>query len=147
MTWQYIAGFFDGEGSIVHNGKGYRFTIAQTNFRVLSAINKFVGVGNVIKVSKRKVHWKDSWVYYVSRQEDVLFVIRNVKPFLIVKKKKVEQVLPDLIRMVVKQQDVILKRNLLIKSAKSLREGGMSYREIGRRLNIDFGQARRLIKK
>lgn len=54
MTWEYIAGFFDGEGSICHNGKGYRVTIVQTNQEVLDDIVQFSGVGSVIKNHKEK---------------------------------------------------------------------------------------------
>jgi DNA-binding transcriptional regulator WhiA len=147
MTWEYIAGFFDGEGSIVYNGSGFRLTIAQTNLTVLDSISKFTKIGQVIKVTKRQAHWKDSWVYYISKQEDILFFVRHVQNLSIVKKQKINIVLPKLIRAVSNNRDRVLKRQLLTKSAKALRKNGLSYREIGKRLNIDFGQARRLIKK
>jgi hypothetical protein len=147
MTWEYVAGFFDGEGSIVYNGSGFRLTIAQTNFTVLDSIRKFAKVGQVIKVTKRQAHWKDSWVYYISKQEDILFFVKCIQSFSIVKKQKINIVLPKLISAVSYNQDKVLKRQLLAKTAKILRKKGLSYREIGKRLNIDFGQARRLIKR
>jgi intein-encoded DNA endonuclease-like protein len=147
MTWEYIAGFFDGEGSIVYNGSGFRITIAQTNLAVLDNIKRFAKVGQVIKVTKRQSHWKDSWVYYISKQEDILFFVRHIQNFSIVKKQKINIVLPRLINAVSNNKDRILKRQLLTKSAKALRKKGLSYREIGKRLDIDFGHARRLIKK
>ena len=58
MNWSYIAGFFDGEGSVAHNGKGFRITIAQTDLEILNLIKDFTGVGHVIEVTKRKKHWK-----------------------------------------------------------------------------------------
>lgn len=145
MNWQYIAGFFDGEGSIAHNGTNYRITIAQTNYSVLKNINEFTGVGHVIKVAKRKKHWKDSWVYYISKQADVLFFLKNINKSLIVKRFLTLEVLPILIKQVSNHNSRILKRKLLIASAKGLRKKGLSYREIGKRLNIDFGHVRRLI--
>lgn len=146
MTWEYIAGFFDGEGSIVYNGSGFRITIAQTNFTVLDSIRRFSKMGQVIKVAKRQSHWKDSWVYYISKQEDILFFIRHIQNFSIVKKQKINIILPRLISAVSNNKDRVLKRQLLTKSAKALRKEGLSYREIGKRLDIDFGHARRLIK-
>lgn len=86
MTWQYIAGFFDGEGSFCHNGKGFRITISQTDENVLNEIKKFTGLGNVIKVTKRRDHWKDAWVYYIAKQEDVLTFTQNTTEYLLVKK-------------------------------------------------------------
>ena len=93
MTWQYISGFFDGEGSLCHNGKGYRITIPQTSESVLQSIKTFVGSGQVIHVTKRKVHWKESWVFYIARQEDVYMFLRKIAAHVIVKKGHVEKVL------------------------------------------------------
>jgi len=73
MNWDYIAGFFDGEGCITYGrSKRYRIMISQTHKEVLESIRDFVGVGYVVEVAKRKSHWKDSWVFYIAKQEDSL---------------------------------------------------------------------------
>ncbi len=67
MDWNYIAGFFDGEGSILkHDPTNYRISIPQTNEEVLQKIKTFSNMGNIFKTRKRKEHWKDSWVYSVA---------------------------------------------------------------------------------
>lgn len=85
MNWQYIAGFFDGEGTITHNGKGFRITIPQTNELVLQKIRLFAGYGNIIYNPKRKSYWSDGWTYYIAKQSEVYKFLMKIKPFLVVK--------------------------------------------------------------
>lgn len=147
MTWQYIAGFFDGEGSISYNGKGYRLTISQSHYTVLKQIHTFTGVGHIFKVTKRQAHWKDSWVYSISKQSDIVLFLKQIKPYLVVKKGLVVDILPKLLKQTKIHENRLLKSKFLQKSAKELRKDHLSYREIGKRLNIDFGHARRLTMK
>ena len=147
MEWRYIAGFFDGEGSLGHNGKGFRITIPQTNLEVLRAIQQYCGVGDIIKVTKRKPHWKDSWVYYVSTQKEVYYFLQNVRPWVIVKRSRVQGVLIELKKYL---KRVAVKRRLMEKRlgrSIQLRRRGLTYREIGRRVEADHGYIRRLILK
>ena len=147
MTWEYIAGFFDGEGSLVHNGKGYRITISQTNYEVLDKIKSYAGIGYIFQNKKRKAHWKESWVYYIAKQEDVYYFIKNISPFLIVKRDLAAQIIPKLILAIEKgsQRKLRLKNNVI--ASKNLRKRGLTYREIGKKLGIDWGYARRLSLK
>jgi len=147
MNWYYIAGFFDGEGALTHNGKGYRIYIAQANEEVLINIQGFLKSGHIIKIKKRKIHWKDSWVFYISKQEDVYSFILHITPYLIVKKQLVNRVLPALKKnmKIQHQKKLVLEKRK--KLAKELRNKGLSYRTIGRKLSIDWGYARRLILK
>jgi len=147
MNWFYIGGFFDGEGSLTHNGKGYRITIAQANDEVLSEIQKFCKNGHIIKVKKRKIHWKDSWVFYISKQEDVYKFIVRIAPYLIVKKQLICRVVPILKKYVElqnKKKTVLEKRKKLV---IELRNKSFSYRAIGKKVGIDWSYARKLILK
>jgi len=145
MNWSYIAGFFDGEGSLTHNGRGFRITIPNTNEDVINAIHIFTGIGNVIKLRKREIHWKDSWLYYIACKRDVYVFLKKTAPYLIVKKKHALQVIPYLKNELIKMEE---KKNVYKKrkiEAKKLRLHGLNYREIGRKLEIDWGYARRLV--
>lgn len=144
MTWQYIAGFFDGEGSLTHNKKGYRITISQTDKSVLQEIKYFSYCGKIFKNKKRKPHWKDSWVFYIAKQEDILHFLLKIYPFLITKKSLVKMVIPDLRIQTNLIKDKKDKVENLKKEIVMLRNQGSTYREIGEKLNIDFGHARRL---
>jgi len=145
MNWSYIAGFFDGEGSVTHNGKGYRITVPQTNEDVLNKIRDFTGVGHVIKLRKREIHWKDSWLYYIANKKDVCRFLNKAGPYLVVKQKKALLAIKHL-----KKELVIMKERKRIygmrkKQAKELRLKGLDYRTIGKKLKIDWGYARRLV--
>ena len=144
MTWNYIAGFFDGEGSIGHNGKGYRLTIPQTSYLVLEEIKNFTKKGDIIKTVKRKSHWKDNWVYYVARQKDVQIFLKKLLPHLIVKRKLAEQTILKLNLIVEAQKQKSLLAVFRKKQSILLRNNGLSYRQIGRKIGIDWGYARRL---
>lgn len=145
MNWSYIAGFFDGEGSITRVSKGVRISISQTNEPVLNDIKEFAGYGFVFKNRKRQPHWKDSWVYYIARQEEVYKFLKSVYPHLTVKKELAQKTIPRLNSFVIRQKKQEKKRTENKKQAKILREQGLTYRQIGAKLGIDFGHVRRLV--
>ncbi len=147
MDWKYIAGFFDGEGTIAHNGKGFRITITQTNEDVLEAIRRFTSSGYIVEITKRKKHWKDSWLFYIAKQKDVYNFIANIKDYLIVKEVLAKKTLIQLkAYLKVREKQRLLKENR-IKHAKVLRMKGWSYRKMGKQLNTDYGYIRRLLLK
>lgn len=147
MNWPYIAGFFDGEGCITHNDKGVRLVITQTNFKVLEQIKKFVGFGFIIKPTKRKAHWKDSWTYYIAKQKDIYSFLQSALKYLVVKRQLAEKTIPKLKITIDSQQRRMDRRKRLVRMSRKLRSKGLTLRAIGKELNIDFGYARRLIIK
>ncbi|KKS53744.1 MAG: hypothetical protein UV20_C0046G0001 [Candidatus Magasanikbacteria bacterium GW2011_GWA2_42_32] len=147
MTWDYIAGFFDGEGSIIHNGKGYRATISQTDLDVLERIKQFLGYGQIFKTTKRKAHWKESWVYYIARQKDVYHFLVAIENHLIVKQQTASKAIPILKNKIKLQIERELKSEKNIVETKKLRKEGLTYRRIGRELGISWSHARRIILK
>jgi hypothetical protein len=147
MTWEYIAGFFDGEGSISHNGNGYRITIPQTNQEVLNDIMRFSGVGFVVKITKRRAHWKDSWVYYISRQKDVYFFIKHIAEFLKVKKNAAETVMSILEGYLADKERHDIHLDKMKDIAARMRGNGCTYREIGKKIGLDWSYVRRILIK
>ncbi|MEK7114823.1 MAG: LAGLIDADG family homing endonuclease [Patescibacteria group bacterium] len=145
MSWKYIAGFFDGEGSIVFNGKGYRLTIPQTNEEVLLSIKNYLNYGNILKERKRKTHWKDSWVYYISQQKLIYKFLKNVQKHVIVKRNLILEVLPKLECIINRQKERKKIREKRIITILKLREKGLSYRKIELKLSLDRGYIRRLV--
>ena len=147
MTWDYIAGFFDGEGSIIHNGKGHRATVSQSNLDVLEQIKQFIGYGQIFKVTKRKAHWKESWVYYIARQKDVYRFLISIEKSLIVKRETVRKAIPILKEKIKLQIERGIKTEKNIKETLRLRKQGLTYRQIGKSLGISWSHARRIILK
>ena len=145
MNWDYIAGFFDGEGSVTDYKKKCRVTITQTNKEVLERIRSFAGVGSIAEITKRKSHWKDSWVYYISKQSDLLKFLNGVAPRLVVKRKLAQNAIVVLERKL--QEREARQQELFARTykARELRRQGLPYRDIGKVLHIDFGHARRIV--
>lgn len=146
MTWDYIAGFLDGEGSIINKNRGFAISISQANKNVLEKIKKFAHIGHVYKVAKRKQHWKNSWIYTITNYNDTFDFLCKIKNKLVVKKSKAQYAINALKIILSDKQKKMRRRNFRIKEAKKLRKNGDSYREIGKKLNTDWGYVRRLIK-
>ena len=147
MTWEYIAGFFDGEGSIIHKRTGYALSVSQTNEEVLNEIQHFTGVGNVYPLSKRKSHWKDAWVYCVTDYRGTLKVLKGMLPHLIVKQKLAQLAIVQVQKLLMNGEQKVQIRTTRQNKARKLREDGYTFRAIGKELGIDFGYARKLILK
>jgi hypothetical protein len=93
----YVAGFFDGEGTIGSRitDRGYRIyklSIGQTCPEPLYFIHKVMGVGGVDGPYDRGKH-KPIWFYRVSRREDVSRFIRLIRPYVQVKGADIDKVL------------------------------------------------------
>ena len=106
----YIAGLFDGEGSVDFarrkekrgNVQSILMRIEMTDKDVLKWVHETLGVGTVRKRNRspsRKAHWKDAWVYSI-RFRDALHVCKLLWPHIKVKLNKIEQIIdhyePDL---------------------------------------------------
>ena len=106
----YIAGLFDGEGSVDFakrkekrgNVQSILMRIEMTDEDVLRWVHETLGVGTVRKRNRspsRKAHWKDAWVYSI-RFRDALHVCKLIWPHIKVKLNKIEQIIdhyePDL---------------------------------------------------
>ena len=99
----YIAGLFDGEGSIDFkkrkekrgNVQHILMRIEMTDESVLNWVQETLGVGTVRKRNRSpsvKSHWKDRWVYSV-RFREALYVCKLLWPYAQVKLHKIEQII------------------------------------------------------
>ena len=145
MNWSYIAGFIDGEGSIVKRKYGFAISIPQTNLEVLEEMKEFIGYGNIYKLTKRKSHWKDAWTYMIQSQGGVYYVIINILDSLIVKRQVAIKVLPSLKKSLDLADARKEIRNYRIKKSIKFRNLGWTYQRIGEYLKIDRSHVRRLI--
>lgn len=103
MNWEYIAGFFDGEGCVglfcgsAKERKYWRISITQKALPVLQAILDFVGYGTIYKSNQT---YKSSrivmWQYQIFRQREVFYFLSNILPSLILKKAECKKALYSL---------------------------------------------------
>jgi hypothetical protein len=100
VEWAYIAGFFDGEGSVgvYHrtaggNAKGaiYYTTMVQISQKrraVLDWMVERTGLGTVMQYKDRRTHDMHKW--YVQGNSSCLTFLRFIAPYVIEKKDQVE---------------------------------------------------------
>lgn len=101
MSWEYITGFFDGEGCVsrlhendphsnAHNRIFWRILITQKHRNVLDIIQKFIGYGKVYRVKKPP---EICYCYTIVKQHEVVDFLKKVSPYVIVKRKKLQTTL------------------------------------------------------
>lgn len=93
ISWEYIAGFFDGEGCLSiknrYKGIGYwTLGMTQKNIEVLETIQEFLGGGHIYKKSDC-----DCWSYELYKQQHVRSILEKLLPYLIVKYDKALEVI------------------------------------------------------
>jgi len=133
MNWDYLAGIFDGEGSIMYkpNG-GVCFQISNTNREVLEEIKKFLKGGYIRFYDRKPGVWKPAGVYIITDHVKVLKILNKLKTRTIIKQTKVKEKI-NFIENKVWRND-ILKINLI--KARKLKKEGLSYTQIGKELGI-----------
>lgn len=132
MNIKYIAGFFDGEGSIVHIGGRVRLQISQTNKRVLMLIQDFFGFGVIYKLKKRKIHWKNAWVYVVTNNRDSRNALKKMIMHLVVKKQTAIKKIKYLNKWFIEKRKWQKRSDF----ATFLVKKGLSYRQIEEKTGI-----------
>ena len=101
----WLAGFFEGEGSIYYLGqrKNCELCIVQKNPKILHEIRRQFNLGKVRRHSFSSGGWTFKWT--VSRRPDVIAIAEIVLPHLRFKKTKVSRVLHSLKRDMVGYKD------------------------------------------
>ncbi len=96
ITVDYIAGFFDGEGSVLfkkHNDKrGFSYTeinvfITSTDKEVLEEIQEYLKYGVITETGNHKNGWKHCYRLYINKQLEMLSVLKQLYPYLRIKKE------------------------------------------------------------
>ena len=96
MTWEYIAGFFDGEGCITlhsnrtNGAKVYKIQISQANVLVLERIKDFLLENRIYCRVYKDGHWYKEHCkrLCINGYNDVLKFLENIKDKCIVKEQK-----------------------------------------------------------
>ena len=101
----YIAGLFDGEGSVDYTqrwekrtkGRRYRvwriiMDIAMTDELVIRWVHEILGVGSVMEKPPRKPHYKKQWRWRCSFRE-ALYVAKLLWPHAQTRLHKIEQII------------------------------------------------------
>lgn len=105
MNWDYIAGFFDGEGSLIYYkaknnnrwGRGIKFLIAQKDINILKKIKGFMKKQGCVSIGiyENKGGFSGSLCYNlaVQNKHDLSIVFNAIKDKIYVKKTKLKKLL------------------------------------------------------
>jgi hypothetical protein len=89
MNWDYLAGFLDGEGSIIIKPPRVRLYIPNTNRKILEDIREFVNCGRVydINMANKSKKWNRQYCWTICFHQDVLRILKKLKNKLIIKQE------------------------------------------------------------
>jgi hypothetical protein len=92
MNWDYIAGFIDGEGSIIIKPPRVRIYISNTNKEILEKIKDFLKCGSVFETKREiKGNWKKQYGWTICSHQNVLRILKNLRNRLVIKRKLCEE--------------------------------------------------------
>jgi len=98
ISWDYLAGFIDGEGYVGIIGRGPKITIGQKDKHQLEVINDFLissGIHTNFYQRKKLVHDQKEGIYIidVGRRTDVRIILEAVLSSLVLKEGRAQMVL------------------------------------------------------
>ena len=103
MNWPYVAGFFDGEGSVVFTGDTCKITMSQNSRDVLEKIQAFLldnGLSHCWIVTTPPRPWQrmpnTKYDLSFSNADNVRLFFNGVLPYCIVKRDKILEAIPRL---------------------------------------------------
>jgi len=103
MNWEYLAGFFDGEGNLragLIKKRFYQIMVRfySTNKEVLEKIKEFLGdMGHIYtkKASRNNPNRNIVYEFVVTKKEGCLFFLKNIFPHSIIKKNQIKYLLEN----------------------------------------------------
>lgn len=166
MDWSYMAGFFDGEGSVIMykpkcNPEDSRYTcvrlqIGQTDEDTHNAICEFlISVGidytTFTDTGRNKDGYKTCYYIKIGRAESIMEFCSKVIPRSITKWRKLEEAVEVIGQRTVEakifESEVLDSIRLEVLEIVKLSNGGMSQREIANLLGKSHGTVYNRLKR
>lgn len=143
MNWDWIAGFYEGEGNInwiqgrkgTKQGTSGRVVIGQKNKQPLEAIREFLeaeGFSRCLLYQRKAVEGYSAgiWILGINYREEVIRFLDMIAPMLYQQQKKVTDI-SNRLKALKKLREVTLDKAL------SLRQSGKCWRDISRELHVN----------
>lgn len=95
LSWAWLAGFFDGEGTITMSGNSWHWSVAQSHdrgFRVLTTVHAFLREQGLISALYRRRN-DGCHCLYISKRSTITLVLSQLMPHLQVKKVEAQDAL------------------------------------------------------
>jgi hypothetical protein len=151
ISWQYIAGFFDGEGCISFNHRrgqnpnwyAVQLSMCQKEKAVLIEIQKFLKE-NQIKSSLYSRKDKQMFSLGVGKTGEIIELVNKLLPFLIVKKEKCKKALKFINKYKLKNPQLTIREQ---KKILKMHHAGKARMEISRLLGRNYETIRDFLFK
>lgn len=144
MDWSYVAGYFDGEGSVScstiargESKKTHALFWFNTHRPSLDAMRAFMGVG-VVRERLHGLKKKRAFVLQIGRKVDLLHALDHMIPHLLIKREKADALRAYLIEHVNEGRNSNFGKVAAV-STEQLQvwyDSGESLGDIGRRLGV-----------
>ena len=156
ITWEYLAGFFDGEGTIYFNPKlkkGVHTFVgvyqAEHQASVLYLIRKFLKENNIeskiyIRKEKRKGQNYRGVSLEIGHKIEVLNFLKKIEPYLIVKRNKCAKIIKE-IEEYLKNGGKHCLTTFEKAEIKKLWDSGETAKNISRKLGLNYNTIMSLI--
>jgi hypothetical protein len=96
----WLAGFFDGEGSICSSMAGrnrkhptWILAIPNTHLASLDHCVAITGAGKIYKKYAATPKWSAQWTWQVQRQRNIASILEQIRPYLVTKRGKADEFL------------------------------------------------------
>mgnify|MGYP001583012989 CR=1 FL=1 len=97
VDWAYVAGFFDGEGSVIFQKRGALPTIclqfSNTNRLALDTIHRFIRCGYIYAAKPKDEKCKVAFMLQIKRRKDVKRVASELIKYCIIKRIRLAEAL------------------------------------------------------
>ena len=142
MNWQYLGGFFDGEGHVgVHKGRGkytqHDITVANTHKPTIEAISRFLNSQNIKHSTFKRTYdnpkWKTAFKIKVTSIRAGIVFLEMILPYLLTKREQALSTLEWLRRQTPRK--FISKESF--DNALALYSSGKTLRQVGGILGMD----------
>ncbi len=160
INWDYVAGWFDADGYV---GKPpshpcYRVQFGNTDLEVLKTIKDFIGVPQKISIKKTHYNRGVGKIYYqlvIADHANVKRIVSRLVSRCITKKLALDETLawlksreqnPNFNPTGPKRNDG-LETKRQIREASKLRKQGLSYRGIGKKMNLSHVRIWRILNE
>ena len=100
----WLAGFFDGEGSLTSYPVrsryiGWKLSVPNTHLGSLEKCQRITGMGSVFPVNRKTKHddckRKPIWHWSVNNRKDIAAILREIVPYLVIKSDKARRFLDE----------------------------------------------------
>ena len=84
MEDAWLAGIFEGEGSITHRRgtNTFQIRIKMTDYDVLERVHRIARCGTLLPVKTYQSHHKQAWQWAIGAKKDITNVLTRILPFL-----------------------------------------------------------------